>query len=70
VSEPAPPTPPGTAPIVAPLGESPASASRPDTPLDERWHVYEANAAPWWIAVIWLAFFAFGVTYLVRSLLG
>jgi len=64
------PPPGAAAPIVAPAGESPAAASRPDTALDERWHGYEANPAPWWIALVWLAFFAFGVAYLVRNLLG
>lgn len=69
MSEPTAP-PPGTTPILAPAGESPAAASRPETTLDERWHVYEANPAPWWVALVWLAFFAFGVTYLVGSLVG
>ena len=68
MSEPTAPPPPGTTPILAPSGDSPANASRPDAVLDERWHAYEANPAPWWIALVWLAFFAFGVTYLVRSL--
>ncbi len=59
-------------PILAPGGESPAAASGPDDPLaeqGERYHTYEANPAPWWIALLWLGFFVFGVVYLIRNLL-
>jgi len=60
----------GSGPILAPRGTSPANASRPDTPLEsERYHTYEANPAPWWVAVLWASFFVFGVVYLIRSLL-
>jgi hypothetical protein len=62
--------PPPAAPIVAPAGQSPASASRPDTVLeDARYHMYEANPAPWWISVLWLVFFVFGLSYLIVNLL-
>ncbi len=57
-------------PVVAPRGQSPAAASRPDrAPDDERWHLYESNPAPWWLAATWIAFFIFGVVYLVRNLM-
>jgi hypothetical protein len=57
-------------PIVAPPGESAAAASHPDQPLEgERWHIYESNPAPWWIGLLWLAFFVFAVFYLIVNLL-
>lgn len=56
-------------PILSPGGASPAEASRPDTPLDESYHIYESNPAPWWIGVLWITFFIFGVTYLIVNLL-
>lgn len=68
-----PPDPDATAraqPILAAPGGAPATASHPDTPLDQRWHVYEPNPAPWWIAGAWIAFFAFGVGYLLLNLAG
>ena len=38
--------------------------------LDEgRYHVYEANPVPWWVAAVWLAFFAFAIVYLLRHLM-
>jgi len=72
VSHPASPHAPGTHaafPPVAPAGQSPAAASSPHTTLDDRWHVYDENPAPWWIALLWLSFFAFGAAYLYRHLL-
>jgi hypothetical protein len=60
---------PETTPILAPPGRSAAMASQPDTPLEgERYHSYEANAAPWWISVLWLAFFTFAFTYLMLNI--
>jgi hypothetical protein len=60
----------GGGPILAPRGASPASASRPETPLEsERYHTYEANPAPWWIGLLWASFFVFAVTYLILNLL-
>ena len=56
-------------PVVAPRGDSPARASQPETPLDGRWHIYDSNPVPWWMAVLWLTFFVFAVTYLIRNLL-
>jgi len=57
-------------PITAPRSASPATASRPDTPLDSgRYHIYETNPAPWWIALLWGAFFVFAVTYLIANLI-
>lgn len=61
---------PDAEPVIVSRGESPAAASRPDrSPEDERWHLYEANPVPWWVAVMWLCFFAFGVIYLIRNLI-
>lgn len=61
---------PDAEPVVAPRGQSPAAASRHDRPPeDERWHLYEANPIPWWVALMWLGFFAFGVVYLVVNLI-
>ncbi len=56
-------------PILTPTGASPAEASRPDTELDEAHHTYESHPAPWWIALLWLAFFIFGAVYLIVNLL-
>lgn len=56
--------------ILAAPGASPATASQPDSGMDdERVHVYEANPAPWWIGVMWVAYFVFGATYLIVNLL-
>jgi len=58
-------------PVLAPKGASPAAASDPRVPLEDgRWHIYEANPAPWWVAVLWAAFFLFGVVYLIRNLIA
>ena len=47
---------PDTTPILAPSGASAALASQPDTPLEcERYHIYDANPAPWWVSALWLA---------------
>jgi len=57
-------------PIVAPRGASPAAASDPATPHEDgRWHIYEANPVPWWVALAWLAFIAFAIVYLIRNLI-
>jgi hypothetical protein len=56
-------------PVLAPRGESPAAASRPDPVGDERrWHIYESHPIPWWVALMWAGFFVFGVIYLIRNL--
>ena len=59
----------GGGPIVAPAGASPAEASRPETQLEERFHIYESNPAPWWIAVLWLVFLVCGAAYLIVNLI-
>jgi hypothetical protein len=65
--EPAPPR--ATEPVLAPLGASAASASRPDRPLDgATYHIYEAHPAPWWVTAIWIGFFVFALVYLITSL--
>jgi hypothetical protein len=62
--------PPVTGPIVAPSGRSAAEACRPENALEDgRYHIYESNPAPWWIAVLWVSFLLFGVTYLILNLL-
>jgi hypothetical protein len=61
---------PAAGPVLAPPGASPAAASDPHRPLEDgRWHIYESNPVPWWIALVWLGFFAFAVTYLIVNLL-
>lgn len=56
-------------PILAPRSKSAAEASRPDTELEEsRYNHYEANPVPWWISLLWVSFFVFGVIYLVTNL--
>lgn len=61
---------PDKTPILAPSGASAALASKPDTPLEcERYHIYDANPAPWWLSALWLAFFVFAFTYLMVNLL-
>jgi hypothetical protein len=61
---------PVSSPILAPLGASAAEASRPDDTLEgEQYHIYESHPVPWWIALLWLSFFIFGVTYLIVNLL-
>jgi hypothetical protein len=57
-------------PIVAPQGTSPAAASDPARDLEDgRYHIYESNPVPWWVALVWLAFVAFAITYLIRNLM-
>jgi hypothetical protein len=57
-------------PVLAPRGTSPAAASDPARDVDDgSYHIYESNPVPWWVALVWLAFFVFGVTYLIRSLM-
>jgi hypothetical protein len=55
-------------PIVAPPGASPAVASSPYRELDPVHHAYEANPAPWWIALMWIVFLVGGAVYLVVNL--
>lgn len=38
-------------------------------PEDRSYHTYEPNPVPWWIALLWVAFFAFGIAYLVMNLI-
>jgi hypothetical protein len=65
------PTPPPSAagPLLAPLGASAAEASRPETHLEERYHIYESNPAPWWIGLLWASYLIFGVIYLIVNLI-
>jgi hypothetical protein len=60
---------PSAGPILAPPGSSPSDASRPEQRLEGRFHIYEGNPVPWWIALIWLSFFAFAITYLIVNLI-
>ncbi len=61
---------PDPGPIVAKPRDSAAAASRPEQALDERYLVYEPNHAPWWVGLMWAAFFIFSAVYLVVSLTG
>ena len=56
-------------PILAPRGASAALASNPRRELDHSYHAYESNPAPWWMAIVWLAFLVGGALYLVRNLM-
>ena len=56
-------------PIVVPPGASPAGASDPARELEDGYHIYESNPVPWWVALVWLAFIAFAITYLIRNLI-
>jgi hypothetical protein len=57
-------------PVVAARGASPAAASDPGRDLEDgHYHIYEANPVPWWVVVVWLAFIAFAITYLIRNLM-
>lgn len=57
-------------PILAPPSASPAESSRPDTPLEGDYHIYESNPVPWWIALLWMSFLIFGITYLIVNLIA
>lgn len=62
---------PDPGPIVAGPRESAAAASRPEQTLDDaRYLLYEPNPAPWWIGLLWAAFFVFAAVYLVANLAG
>lgn len=57
-------------PVLAPHGKSPATASDPPHAVDDgHYHIYESNPVPWWVALVWLGFFGFGIVYLIRSLM-
>ena len=57
-------------PVLAPPGASPAAASDPARDVhDGRYHIYESNPVPWWVALVWLAFIAFAITYLISNLM-
>ena len=63
--------PPPADPRLAPRGASPAAASDPRVSLDDpQYHVYEANPAPWWVALVWGGFFVFGFLYLLKNLMA
>jgi hypothetical protein len=59
----------GGLPILAPPGASPALASDPLRELDHSHHAYEANPAPWWMAIVWLTYLVGGAVYLVVNLM-
>ncbi len=37
---------------------------------EETYHIYESNPVPWWIAILWLAWFIFAIIYLFKNLLA
>ena len=48
-------------PLLAVAGDAAATANKPDSGLDGgRFHIYESNPAPWWVGLVWIAFFGFG----------
>lgn len=58
------------APLLAPRGASPASASDPARQVEDgRYHIYESNPVPWWVALVWVSFIAFAIVYLIRNLM-
>lgn len=57
-------------PIVVHPGEPPAGASKPDQALDPRFHTYESNPVPWWIAMLWATFLLFAAGYLIVNLIA
>jgi hypothetical protein len=36
----------------------------------ENYHTYQSNPVPWWLALLWVAYFLFSVTYLVVNILS
>jgi len=56
-------------PVIVSGRSSAAEASRPDIELEQRFHTYESNPIPWWLTVVWMSFFIFGLVYLVVALL-
>lgn len=64
------PLPEDRGPILAPHSASPAESSRPETPLEGEYHIYESNPVPWWIALTWISFLIFGITYLLVNLVS
>ncbi len=37
---------------------------------EETYHTYESNPVPWWIVILWLAYFIFAIIYLFQNLLA
>jgi len=58
-----------TTPILAPRGASPAEASQPHQTLESRFHTYESHPVPWWVTLVWVSFFCFGIVYLLLNLI-
>jgi hypothetical protein len=57
-------------PVAAAPGQPPATASRPDVELEVgRYDTYQSNPVPWWISLLWVSFFLFGVIYLITNLI-
>lgn len=60
----------GGGPILAPPGASPATASDPGREVEDgHYHIYDSNPVPWWVVLVWLAFIAFAIVYLIRNLM-
>jgi hypothetical protein len=58
-------------PILAASGGSAADASRSSVLRGcERYRLYDASPAPWWVTALWLAFFVCAFTYLMVHLLS
>ena len=48
---------------------APPKHHAPRRTLEERYHIYESNPAPWWIGLLWASYLIFGVTYLIVNLI-
>lgn len=42
---------------------------QPESQEQESFHTYEHNPVPWWVALMWIAFFVFAISYLLVNLL-
>ena len=59
---------PDTGPIAVNPKTSAAIASQPNQELDDRFQVYEANPAPWWVGLLWICYLVGGAAYLIVNL--
>ena len=62
------PLPLSASPIIASMGASAARASTPEQELNEAYHSYDPNPAPWWVGILWVCYLIFGAAYLIINL--
>ncbi|MFQ5770555.1 MAG: hypothetical protein ACE5HX_08470 [bacterium] len=36
---------------------------------EQNYHTYEPNPVPWWIVLMWIGYFIFGIVYILKNLL-